>query len=259
MKDRQWYEKLFEDYAEKYDHEVFTQGTTGECDFIEKEANFNKQLQIIDIGCGTGRHAIELGRRGYSVTGIDLSVSQLERARQKAKQLGLRIDFLQQDARNLSYQNQFDLAIMLCGGGFPLMETDEMNFEILQNVSRSLKQQSKFIFTTLNGLYALFHSLQDFHSKDAVEGNAAYNARHFDLLTFRDYSLVKVVDDKGVEKELECNERYYVPPEISWLLKEAGFSNIEIFGATLGAFSREDKLTIEHFEMLVVAERQVES
>lgn len=255
MKTRQWYERLFENYANKYDNEVFTQGTMGECDFIEKEINFNKHLQIIDVGCGTGRHSIELTRRGYSVTGIDLSASQLERAGEKAKQQGLQVNFLKHDARNLPFQNQFDVAIMLCGGGFPLMETDEMNFEILSNVSRALKEKAKFIFTTLNGLFPFSHSLQDFHSESVVEGNATYGAKHFDLLTFRDYSVVKVVDDKGVKKELECNERYYVPPEITWLLKQVGFSTIEIFGATLGTFSRMDKLSTDHFEMLVIAER----
>ena len=56
MNKKQWYETLFENYGEKYDSESFTQGTIGECDFIEKEINFNKALKIIDIGCGTGRH-----------------------------------------------------------------------------------------------------------------------------------------------------------------------------------------------------------
>jgi 2-polyprenyl-3-methyl-5-hydroxy-6-metoxy-1,4-benzoquinol methylase len=69
---KQWYESLFENYGKKYDHETFSQGTIGECDFIEKEINFNKSQKIIDVGCGTGRHSIELTKRGYQVTGIDL-------------------------------------------------------------------------------------------------------------------------------------------------------------------------------------------
>jgi 2-polyprenyl-3-methyl-5-hydroxy-6-metoxy-1,4-benzoquinol methylase len=255
MNKKQWYETLFENYGQKYDLECFAQGTIGECDFIEKELNYNKELAIIDIGCGTGRHAIELTKRGYSVTGVDLSESLLEKAREKAMQSGLQIDFIRHDARNLPYKNKFDLAIMLCEGGFPLMETDEMNYEILKNVAQSLKHNSKFIFTTLNGLFPLFHSINDFHAAGFTEGNATYNSKRFDLMTFRDYNITKVVDDGGAEKELECNERYYVPSEITWLLKMLGFTKIEIFGAKLGAFSREDRLLTEDYEMLVIAEK----
>ena len=251
----QWYESLFENYGQKYDNESFTQGTNGECDFIEKEINYNKKLRIIDIGCGTGRHSIELTERGYNITGIDLSGYLLEKAREKAEKKGLQIDFLNYDARKLPFESEFDVAIMLCEGGFPLMETDEMNYEILKNVSKSLKEKSKFIFTTLNGLFPLFHSINDFHANEGSEGNATYNSQGFDLMTFRDYNITKVVDDNGVEKELECNERYYVPSEIAWLLKSLGFTKIDIYGAKLGAFSRDDKLTTDDYEMLVIAER----
>ncbi|KAF5060907.1 Ubiquinone biosynthesis O-methyltransferase [anaerobic digester metagenome] len=255
MDQKQWYETLFENYGEKYDKECFAQGTTGECDFIEKEISFNKSLKIIDIGCGTGRHSIELSKRGYSVTGIDLSGSLLKKAGEKAEKSGLQIDFIRLDARNLPFKAQFDVAIMLCEGGFPLMETDEMNYEILKNVSQSLKPKSKFIFTTLNGLFPLFHSINDFYAEGAAEGNATYESRNFDLMTFRDFNITRIEDDNGVVKELACNERYYVPSEITWLLKTLGFTRIEIFGAKLGSFSREDKLKTGDFEMLVIAER----
>ena len=255
MNNKQWYETLFENYAQKYDQESFTQGTIGECDFIERELNFNKSLKILDVGCGTGRHTIELSKRGYSVTGIDLSESQLTRAREKAESNNLKINFLKHDARNLPFNNDFDVAIMLCEGGFPLMETDEMNFEILKNVTRSLKDKSKFIFTTLNGLFPLYHSVQEFYSSSSEEGNATYQSSTFDLMTFRDYNITEVEDDSGNKKSLDCNERYYVPSEITWLLKSLGYKKIDILGAKLGAFSRKDKLTTEDFEMLIIAEK----
>ncbi len=253
---KQWYEKLFENYGNQYDKEVFTQGTIGECDFIEKELNFDKSLSIIDIGCGTGRHSIELTKRGYFVTGIDLSESQLKIAREKAEMNNLRVDFLKHDARNLPFNNQFDVAIMLCEGGFPLMETDEMNFEILKNVTNSLKESAKFIFTTLNGLFPLFHSIDDFLETSTNEEGAHYKSDGFDLMAMRDYNVTTFTDDDGNEYELECNERYYMPSEINWLLKSLGFKKIEIFGAKIGAYSRDDKLTTEDYEMLVVAERK---
>jgi len=252
---KQWYESLFENLADSYDKENFVQGTAGECDFIEKEIKFNKSLKILDVGCGTGRHTIELVSRGYNVTGIDLSVSQLKKAREKANKKNLQITFLQHDARKLPFRKEFDLAIMLCEGGFPLMETDEMNYKILKSVSLSLKKKSRFIFTTLNGLFPVFNSIEKFCSASTLEGNATYSKNTFDLMTFRDHNITKVIDDSGHEKELLCNERYYLPSEITWLLKSLGFKKIDIVAAKLGAFSREDKLTKDDFEMLVIAER----
>ena len=250
---KQWYELLFENYGQQYDRENFTQGTIGECDFIEKEIKCDHSLKILDIGCGTGRHAIELTKRGYSVTGIDLSESQLKRAREKADAENLSIDFQQQDARNLPFDSQFDVAIMLCEGGFSLMETDEMNFEILKNVTKALKPDATFIFTTSNGLFPLHHSVDDFFTSVVEEGNSLCSNNRFDLITFRGYSIVDFEDDFGNKKTLECNERYYMPSEITWLLKSLGYKTIDIFGAQLGAFSREDKLTTTDFEMLVIA------
>lgn len=252
---KQWYEELFENYGIKYDKECFAQGTLGECNFIEKEIENNKSKKILDIGCGTGRHSIELAKRGYSVTGIDLSDSLLNRAKEKAFEQNLQIDFQKQDARKLSFFNEFDLVIMLCEGAFPLMETDEMNFQILQNAANALKPNGKLIFTTLNGLFPLFHSVKDFLSSMSKEGNATYGNNSFDLMTFRDSSVTIVEDDLGNKKELQCNERYYVPSEITWQLKTLNFKTVDIFGAKLNEFSRNDKLSTEDFEMLVIAEK----
>ncbi len=235
---KQWYELLFENYARKYDRECFVQGTPGECDFIELEINRDKSTKILDVGCGTGRHAIELAKRGYRVTGIDLSEPQLAWAREKAKAQGVKVNFRRHDARALPFENEFDLAIMLCEGGFPLMETDEMNFEILRNITKALNRNGKFIFTTLNGLFPLFHF--------------ADKSETFDLMTFRDFNTTLVEDDSGNEMEIRSNERYYVPSEITWLLQTLGYKKIDIFGAKLGAFSRNDKLTPDDFEMLIV-------
>jgi 2-polyprenyl-3-methyl-5-hydroxy-6-metoxy-1,4-benzoquinol methylase len=255
MKNKQWYELLFENYGKTYDRESFTQGTVGECDFIERELNFDKSLKILDVGCGTGRHAIELSKRGYSVTGIDLSESQLAQAKEKAKKNNLQIEFLKHDARNLPFENEFDAAIMLCEGGFPLMETDEMNFEILKSVTKSLKVKAKYIFTTLNGLFPLYHSVEKFCAANSVGDSATYQSNTFDLMTFRDHNITEIEDDSGNKKSLECNERYYVPSEITWMLKALGYKKIEIFGAKLGAFSRNYALTTVDFEMLVITEK----
>jgi 2-polyprenyl-3-methyl-5-hydroxy-6-metoxy-1,4-benzoquinol methylase len=250
---KQWYESIFENYGQRYDNECFTQGTIGECDFIEKEINNDKTVKILDIGCGTGRHSIELAKRGYNITGIDFSDSMLKRAKEKSIEQKVNVDFKKVDARYLTFKDEYDLVIMLCEGAFPLMETDEMNYNILRNAANALNQKGKLIFTTLNGLFPLFHSVKDFIASQTQEGNATYEKNSFDLMTFRDHNITSIEDDFGNKKELQCNERYYVPSEISWLLMSCNFKTIDIYGAKIGAFSRSDKLTTEDFEMLVIA------
>jgi SAM-dependent methyltransferase len=127
----QWYETLFANYGNSYDKESFTQGTVGEVDFVERELAADRGKRILDIGCGTGRHAIELARRGYRVTGFDLSEGQLRLAREKAAAAGVTVDFQRRDATEPHFRQEFDAAIMFCEGAFPLMETDKLTFDLM--------------------------------------------------------------------------------------------------------------------------------
>jgi len=246
-----WYEELFENYALGYDRESFTQGTLQEVDFIEQEIGFDRSLRVLDVGCGTGRHAIELARRGYTVTGVDLSRALLARARQKATQAGVSVTFRQQDARKLSYTGEFAVALLICEGAFPLMETDEMNFHILKGVRRALHSPGKLILTTLNALYPLSHSVEALLNANTPEARSSEST--FDLLTFRMTSIFEFTNDSGVKKALTCDERYYAPAEMSWLLASLGFQRIEIYGCAPGQFNKNKVLTCDDLEMLVIA------
>ena len=250
---RRWYEELFTNYAKTYDTESFTTGTLGEVGFLEKEFHRDTTKRILDIGCGTGRHAIELAKRGYSVTGVDLSASQLNRAGEKAREAGVSIEFLQHNACSLPFRQEFDFVIMICEGGFSLQETDELNFKILESAERALRSPGKFIFTTLNALFPLYHNVKDF--LNAEPSGVKTDVCTFDLMKFRDYATVSVTDDEGKTKELKTDERYYTPSEISWYLTSLGFKKSSIHGCRLGNFSRNDTLTTDDFEMLVIAEK----
>jgi 2-polyprenyl-3-methyl-5-hydroxy-6-metoxy-1,4-benzoquinol methylase len=249
----QWYESFFANYGETYDREPFTQGTPGEVDFVERELGGDRAKRILDIGCGTGRHAIELARRGYRVTGFDLSEGQLRRARQKAAAAGVEVEFHCRDATQPHFADAFDAAIMFCEGAFSLMETDEKNYAILVHAAAALRPGGKFLLTTLSALFPLFHSVKDFIAAGASE--SALDKLTFDLMTFRENAELNFTDDAGQSHRIQTNERYYTPAELRWLLKTAGFARVEIFGCRLGAFSREHPLTTEDFEMLVVAEK----
>lgn len=248
-----WYEELFSNYARAYDRECFTQGTLQEVAFLETEIGADKRTRILDVGCGTGRHVIELARRGYSVTGIDLSAHQLARAREKARDAGVSPVFEQRDAREPHFQTEFDLVIMLCEGGFSLMETDAMNFAILENAVRALKPGGKFIFTCLNGLFPLARSVKDFMNAGKSAVQTLDTA--FDLATLRLRSVVEFTDDAGVTRRLETNERHYLPSELMWYMHSLGLGRASVFGCTAGDFQKRPP-TPDDFELLVIADQR---
>lgn len=248
-----WYEALYANYARTYDREPFTQGTIGEVDFVEQELDHDRTRRILDIGCGTGRHAVELARRGYEVTGIDLSAAQLAGARAKAAAAGVNIELHQRDASAAHFASAFDLALIFCEGAFSLLETDERNHAVLRHACGALRPGGKLLLTTLNALFPLLHSVKDFYAANATLSTVG--PLTFDLLTFREHATLTFTDDAGQEHRVQTNERYYTPPELRWLLTTAGFARVDICGCQLGAFSRDRRLTPDDFEMLAIAEK----
>ncbi|MBM5806024.1 MAG: class I SAM-dependent methyltransferase [Candidatus Verstraetearchaeota archaeon] len=235
-----WYEEFYNELGEKYDNEPYTRGTKGEVDFIEHELNHDRSKRVLDVGCGTGRHSLELARRGYTVVGIDLSRSLLERARSLAREEKLEgVEFIEGDARKLNFTDEFDMVISICEGAFSLMETDAMNYQILEGIYNALKDGGKFILTTLHAAYALTHELTG----------------DFDIVTSRSRFTMEAKDETGDAKKFFCEERYYTCAEVNWLLKSIGFSRVEFFGCKLGAFNRNLKPSKNDFEILVVAEK----
>ncbi|UCD09319.1 MAG: class I SAM-dependent methyltransferase [Dehalococcoidales bacterium] len=235
---RPWNEEHYENSALAYEKESFIHGTKGEVDFIENEINYDKQSRILDVGCGTGRHSIELARRGYNyIIGVDLSSSMIERAKQIADNEQLLVSFLVEDACQLKYENEFDLVIMLCEGAFSIVESDEKDIQIMQGIHTAMKPKAKLIMTCGNALYQIVNS----------KGNK------FNLSTFRESFKLESIDDDGNIKELDCNQRYYVHSELRYIMTNIGFDVIGIYNSELGNYSRDTKLTEDAFEMLVIA------
>lgn len=224
-----WYQELFEETGIEYEDYPFTKGTENEVEWMMKEYLSNPEMKILDVGCGTGRHAINLATKGYkNITGIDLSPSMIKTAEKVAEEKNVRVDFKVCDARELPFKDEFDAAICLCEGAFGLLENDDENYKVLKAVHRSLKKHGIFILTTLN----LF--------RDA----------NFNPMTCRVEMEVEITNKDGQKKTLECSDRSYTFPEMKWVLEQHGFEVV------LGAnpFSKEP-IQYGSMEFMVVSKK----
>lgn len=132
-------------YSSFYDYKL-------ECDNLEELfRKFCKKQprEILDIGCGTGSHAIELSKRGYNLSGIDISPGMVEQAKRKARDAKVEIDFQIQDMKSLDFPSKFDAAICMFGGFGYLITEDDYN-EFLTRLKGALKKDSPFLFEFWN-------------------------------------------------------------------------------------------------------------
>jgi SAM-dependent methyltransferase len=96
----QWFETFFQGVAVEFwiraiPHTV----TVQEADYLERALELTSGANVLDIPCGHGRHAIELARRGYRVTAVDLSEDALARARESAD---VKVNWRRGDMREIS-------------------------------------------------------------------------------------------------------------------------------------------------------------
>jgi SAM-dependent methyltransferase len=113
--------------------------------------------RVLDLACGTGRHSLELRRRGFDVVGVDISAELLEMAERDAAEQGLEISFVQADLRELDFRDEFDLVLSLNDGAVGYFETDEENYRTFEVVSQALREGGGHLMQLPNVLHAEKH------------------------------------------------------------------------------------------------------
>ncbi|MDX2064486.1 MAG: class I SAM-dependent methyltransferase [Fimbriimonadaceae bacterium] len=240
------WQQFFDTHAPHYDQNPFTYHTAEEVQFLLNLYPVPPGAKILDVGCGTGRHAIEFARRGFQVTGVDFSLGMLEVARRKATELNLAVEFIHADAREFTLDVAFDYGICLCEGGIGLLQRGEDPFAhdgaILRNIARHLRPNAPFVMTALNG-YSIIRQMKDEHIAEGRFDPASMVAFYVD-----EWDL-----PEGTQR-VAIYERLLIPPEMTRLMRDSGFAVDNVYGGTAGAWGQRP-LSLDEVEAMYIGRR----
>jgi ubiquinone/menaquinone biosynthesis C-methylase UbiE len=244
MQSKGEWERFFDGHAPIYMQNVWTKNTTKEVDFILEELKIKPPSAILDVGCGTGRHSVELAKRGYKVTGVDISSGMLAEAEKAAKAANVTVEWIHANATRFKSNRKFDGAICLCEGAFGLLSSGDQPIKyelaILRKIYVALKPRARLILNALNG----YEKARKFTQKDIEEGK-------FDPITMIETFTMDWDTPEG-KKSVKVKERGYVPTELMMLFERVGFKVEHIWGGTAGKWGRRT-IDLDDIELMVVA------
>ncbi|TRZ63944.1 class I SAM-dependent methyltransferase [bacterium] len=146
---KEWFSSRY--YLELYKHRDANEAENL-INLIQRTVPLRAKAKILDVCCGAGRHSIELAKRGYDVTGFDLSEFLINRARSTASKLSeskLKLRFQIKDMRDFDFRKSFDMVVNIFSS-FGYFDNDTENFMVFHNAAASLKREGYFVFDYIN-------------------------------------------------------------------------------------------------------------
>ncbi|MEF8835268.1 MAG: methyltransferase domain-containing protein [Candidatus Thermoplasmatota archaeon] len=199
--------------------------------------DLRKGDKILDQCCGIGRHSLELARRGYEVTGVDITEKYLEGARKKARKEGLDVEFVKADIREFRRDDFYDACINFYTS-FGYSQDEDENIGVIENVHSSLKPKGEFLLDVMGRevLDKVYTEEDLWRIEDGYFKEERKIREDLDMLE----SNWKLIKDDGEVKEHKFMYKLYTEEELKDILREVGFREIEIYGDLDGASYDED-------------------
>jgi cyclopropane fatty-acyl-phospholipid synthase-like methyltransferase len=239
--DRHWFEDLADHMGEAYLRYSFTKGTVQEVDFVVDRLGLGPGRTVLDVGCGPGRHSLELARRGITVHGVDISATFVDLARAAAVDLPT-ATFERIDARRLTDRadltGRFDAVICLCQGAFGLMTADGDDESVLRGMASVLRPGGSLLLSAFSAYFAVKYHLEA--TFDADRGLS--------------HEVTEIRSPSGETRSADLWTGCYTPRELRLLLGRAGFETAAVWSSEPGRFGTDPAGT-ETPEFLVLATR----
>ena len=227
-----WYKTAFRyDYLREYPHRNDEEARR-QVDFLVDILDVPHSCEVLDLGCGDGRHSLELTRRGFRVTGLDLSEELLERARRRTADEGLDITFIRGDMRDPPAVHAFDLVVNFFTS-FGYFREDGENARVLEAISRTLRPGGRFLMDYLNRAYVISTLVpsdrrtlegMEVEQRRWITGNPSEPGGHV-----RINKQVRIRED-GTERSYDESVRMYTLEELEAMMDRAGLVVTRTFG-----------------------------
>lgn len=247
-----WYEEAFtEHYAaiEPLDHDISAEI---DVEFMIESARLSPQMSVLDVACGNGHHLCMLRKRGFTdLHGVDMSLTQVLRASQKAEKVGGGINLFQGDMRALPTDRTYD-AVLCLGTSFGYFD-DEVNRQVLVGLREQLAPGGRLVLQVMNGAYCT----NILPCRSWWQGRACLVLDVADMNPFQSRMQVHrtVVFEDGRQFEYRMSIRAYSLHELGRMISAAGLKIVELSGSrnTRGRF-----YSVSSPNIWIVAERRGE-
>jgi SAM-dependent methyltransferase len=226
MKSYEYLSSIYDQFMDDYDYQQIL-------DRLEPFLKESGAHVILDLACGTGTGSVELYKRGYNVTGIDLSEEMLIRAHEKSLEAHAKIKYLQADMRDFQVKTRFDAVISLTDG-FNYLLTEEDIRKALGNIAGHLRPEGVLIFD-MSTEYK-FSEIIGHATFAETDDSAAYIwENYYDeeqrLLTFDLTIFEKHLEEDCYSRHFESHvQKAYSPETMKRLLDDEGYELISCFG-----------------------------
>ena len=227
-----WYEDFFQGInCEMWEKAIPAEVTKQEIDFLLCEFNLQPGQHILDIPCGFGRHSIEFAKRGFNITGIDISPTFLQGLTAKINSERLNIKVIQGDILTVQLNEKFSGALCL-GNSFGYFNFDRMKL-LVGKVSSWLETGSKFIINSGMIAESILPNLAHYsENKTYTVGDITMdvtNVYHVE----DSYMVSNLLYTKEGKKEEHSYKHYvFTLGEVKRLLKLCGLNTIANYSST---------------------------
>ncbi|MFL6015981.1 MAG: SAM-dependent methyltransferase [Gaiellaceae bacterium] len=226
-----WFDGYFEEeWLDEIALNIPEERTRKEVDFVLERLELEPGARVLDVACGHGRHSLELARRGFRVTGVDLSPRSIELAREAAASEGLDATFVERDARELDFDAEFDASINLFTSVLGYFDEEAENRRVVEAVARALRPGGSFLVDTIN-LLSLARGFQELHWEDFASGTLMVEHRAFDFERGRSVADWMFVSRDGSRKTIRHSLRVYAPHELIAMFEAAGLDVVGRWGS----------------------------